>query len=136
MKSRRTFLIALLGLVPSGLSASMTRATPRRDLSGTIVEIHKRQPILVLENFQGWDREQTTKAAAGERADAQRWLKGLGPKQAAIYLKAEDMKALKVGMIVRIKGYRYAFSHPGNGHAPVSLWCSYDELKTESGKGS
>ena len=135
MKSRRTFLITLLGLLPSGLSASMTRATPKRDLSGIIVEIHKRRPIIVLQNFEGWDREQTTRAAAaGEEADVQRWLRGLGPKQAAIYLKAEDMKGLKEGMTIRIKAYRYAFSHPGNGHAPVSLWCSYDELEVEKGR--
>ena len=134
MNPKRSFfflgLLALFALLPSILSASLAAPTPKRDLSGRIVEVHGRSPIVVLEDFKGWDREQTLRVAMGEKSAIRRWLEELGPKQAAVYLKAADMKGLKVGMIVRIKGYSYT-SGSCDGGRGGSVSPSYDELKTE-----
>ncbi|WP_367872557.1 hypothetical protein [Luteolibacter sp. Populi] len=126
-------LLALFALLPSILPASLAAPTPKRDLSGRIVEIHRRSPIVVLEDFKGWDREQTVRVAVGEKSAIRRWLEGLGPKQAAVYLKAADVKGFEVGMTVRVKGYSYVSgSCDGGRGGSVVPW--YDELEKEPGK--
>ncbi len=128
MKRRQVFLGGLLMLVPTSLFASLGKSYPKRDVSGKVVDIDKRRAIIVLGEHKGWDREQMSLARVGAKAAVRRWLDGVDPRHAAIYLKREDVSEIKKGDRIRIADYSYAFAGYGNG-AGADVLPLYDKLE-------
>ncbi len=108
--------------------ASLGKSYPKRDVSGRVVEIDKRRGIIVLADFQGWDREQMKLARAASKSALQRWLDGIDAKHAALFLKRDDAARLKKGDRIRIPGYSYAFAGYGNG-AGADILPLYEKLE-------
>lgn len=108
-------MIVVLAMVPGVASASLGSPYPERDVSGKVVEVDKRRGIVVLENYQGWDREQMRLAGTAGRTKVQRFLERIDAKHAAIFLKLADAERLKKGDRVKIPKYSYAFAGYGNG---------------------
>lgn len=117
MKRRELLLGGLLALMPVPVLASLNGSTEPRDVSGRIVEVRKREAIVVLEDYQGWDREQLKRATVFEKSAVKRWLEGIDPKHAVIYLKAADVENLRKGDRIRIPDYHYASYSSGNGRS-------------------
>jgi hypothetical protein len=118
MKRRQILLggwMTVLALLSGTASASLGKSYPKRDVTGKVVEIDKRRGIIVLADFQGWDREQMKLARAVSKSALQRWLDGIDAKHAALFLKREDAARLRKGDRIRIPGYSYAFAGYGNG---------------------
>lgn len=128
MKRRQILASGLLMLVPNALFASLGKSYPKRDVSGKVVDIDKRRGIIVLEDYKGWDREQMKLARVVVKSATQRWLDGIDPKHAAIFLKHEDVAKLKKGERVQIAQYSYAFAGYGNG-AGADVLPLYDKLE-------
>ncbi len=128
MKRRQIVIGGLLMLVPHLVFASLGSASPKCDVSGKVVDVDKRRGIVVLTDYKGWDREQMKLARAAARSATQRWLDGIDPKHAAIYLKREDAAKLRQGDRIEILEYRYAFAGYGNGTG-ADVLPIYDKLE-------
>lgn len=128
MKRRQILMAGWMVLLPGTASASLGASTPKRDVSGRVVEIDKRRGIIVLADFEGWDREQMKSARVVSRPALRRWLDGIDAKHAALFLKRTDAGKLKKGDRIRIPGYRYAFAGYGNG-AGADVLPIYEKLE-------
>jgi hypothetical protein len=93
-----------------------------------VVEVDKRSGIVVLEDYQGWDRKQMELAGPGLRRKERRFLEGIDAKHAAISLKRVDAESLKEGDRIRIPKYSYAFAGYGNG-AGADVAPYYEKLE-------
>jgi hypothetical protein len=112
---RRQILMGGILMLPNFIFATTTKSFPKRDVSGKVVDINKRHSIIVMAEYKGWDREQMTLARSGAKSAIQHWLDGIGPKNAAIFLKGEDVAKLKKGDRIQIAEYSFAFGSTGPG---------------------
>ena len=108
-------MILAVAMVPGVARASLGMRYPERDVSGKVVEVDKLRGIVVLEYYQGWDREQMKLAGTAGRTMVQRFLERIDGKHAAIFVKLADAENLKKGDRIRIPKYSYAFAGYGNG---------------------
>lgn len=129
MKRRQVLIVGwIAALLPARALASLGKSYPKRDVSGRVVEIDKRREIIVLADFQGWNREQMKLVRAVSKSALQRWLDGIDAKHAALFLKRADAEKLKKGDRIRIPGYSYAFAGYGNG-AGADVLPLYEKLE-------
>ena len=128
MKRRQILMGGWMAVLTGRVLASLGKSYPKRDVSGRVVEIDKRRGIIVLADFQGWDREQMKLARAASKSALQRWLDGIDAKHAALFLKRDDAARLKKGDRIRIPGYSYAFAGYGNG-AGADVLPLYEKLE-------
>ena len=124
-------LIGLLMMVPLSLSA---RSFPKRDVAGTVADVDKRNGILVLSDFNGWDREQMKHAQGGVKRAIQHLLNGVNPKHAAIFINVKDAERIKKGMRIKIAAYGYILDFPGGGSGDVIVIPDYDKLEVTDAK--
>jgi hypothetical protein len=98
----------ILMLLPSLVLATSTSSSPKRDVSGKVVDLNKRHGIIVLEDYKGWDQQQMKRAREGAKGAIRQYLDRIGSKQAAIFLKISDVEKLKKGDNIRIAEYSFA----------------------------
>ena len=108
----KTILAALLlmgVLSPTSTHASPSARSAKAEISGTVVDFDKRECILVLKPYQGWDRKQMELPNYTDWAKTRRWLAQFDKTHAAVLIKKDDMAKIKKGMRVKIEGYTYFY---------------------------
>jgi len=104
---RRKAIVGLIAFMATLASAAPGPRSAKTDVTGTIVDYNRRSSILILSDFQGWDRKQMEQARLVERASIRRWFESLEKNHAPIYIKKADLKGLRKGQRIKITGYSY-----------------------------
>jgi hypothetical protein len=107
MMQRRRIVAGLLAVMTTLSIAAPGPRSAKADVTGTIVDYNRRASILILSNFQGWDRKQMEQARFVEHASIRRWFESLEENHAPIYIKKDDLKGLRKGQRIKITGYSY-----------------------------
>jgi hypothetical protein len=121
MKTLFAILGSIVPLLPMVGIAIPSSATPKTNVTGVIVDYERRDGVVILKDFKGWDRKQTEVAPWVMRTATRKWIKTFDPSQAAIFIKKEDLKRLRKGQRLTIDGYSYFYDER-------SMFPSYDKF--------